>query len=186
LPTGLRGTPPNLDAFAVGDTGTVCIESKFLETLTDEEAKFSGVYAAAVERLADPSWTAVYRDLTSNPGRYKRLDAGQLVKHYLGMRHSLKDSPSPHLLAYVFWEPTNWESFAEYRDHRGEVEAFAAQVAEAGVRFVALSYRELWSQWERSIPWEGIGEHIALLRARYEFEIVQVKHGSVGGRYRFP
>jgi len=171
LPTGLRGTPPNLDAFAAGDAGVVCIESKFLETLTEKTAKFSTDYAAAAERLADDAWALVYQDLVARPDKYKRLDAAQLVKHYLGMRHSLKSHAAPQVLLYAYWEPTNWASISEYRDHRREIAAFDDQVEDGGIRFVATPYHLLWSDWENSVNWSGIGTHVGLLRARYEFDI---------------
>lgn len=171
LPTGLRGTPPNLDAVATGSAGTVCIESKFLETLGDKQAKFSPAYEDAVERLADDAWKQVYQDLIAQPYRYRRLDAAQLVKHYLGMRYSLSGDQNPQVLMYVYWEPENWASIAEYRAHREEVTEFTNRVEAGAIRFVAIPYDALWSQWQASSRWEGMGEHLALLRARYTFEI---------------
>ena len=171
LPTGLLGTPPNLDFFATGLFGTVAVESKFTEILSSKTAKFSPAYDGAVARLAEASWRSMYESLLSDPKRFGKLDAAQLVKHYLGMRHSLTDEPGENVLMYVFWEPLNATDLPEFSSHRSEVDHFAAEVADSAVRFVSLSHSELWTAWEASCEWPHLPEHIGALRARYEVNV---------------
>ncbi len=167
LPTGLKGIPPHLDFFASGPEGTVAVESKFIEILSRQTAEFKPPYSGAIERLAEPSWTEVYRSLVRDPSRFTHLNAAQLVKHYLGMRHSLGEYSRPQVLVYVYWEPTNVEAVSEFSTHRAELEEFAAEVAGSEVRFVGVSYAELWGEWEEANMWPGVGEHVVALRGRY-------------------
>lgn len=171
LPTGLLGNPPNLDFVARGPVGVVAVESKFTEMLGAKKAKFASSYEGAIDRLAEPGWRDAYRSLLAGPSRFKRLDAAQLVKHYLGMRHSLGEAVGSQVLMYVFWEPTNAADIGVFGQHRHEVEEFAGELEGSEVRFHALSYASLWDEWEARCEWDGIGEHVARLRERYELAV---------------
>jgi hypothetical protein len=172
LPTGLQGTPPHLDAFAVAGDRVACIESKFLEPLAEQDARFPAAYAAAVEQLAEAPWAAMYRSLIAAPRRFHRLDAAQLVRHYLGMRNSLSASFRQVTLLYLFWEPTDAERVPEFVAHRSEVAEFAEAVSGSSVTFTALTYQSLWAEWEQSDPWPEAAEHVRLLRQRYEYPLL--------------
>lgn len=171
LPTGLDGKPPNLDFFATGAEGTVTVESKFTEVLKRQTANFKPSYHGAIARLAEPSWKDVYESLVLDPSRFAHLNAAQLVKHYLGMRHSLREYSRPQALVYVYWEPTNVNAVIEFVTHRAELEVFADEVAGSDVRFIWLSYVELWEEWEEANTWPGVGEHVEALRARYSLSV---------------
>ena len=170
LPTGLKGSPPNLDFVASGPGGIVCVESKYLEPLSRKEAKFRPSYERMFELLAEPSWQAMYRTLLDNPRYFVYLDAAQLVKHYLGMCNSLKDINGLVLL-YLFWEPANATDIPEFLEHRDEINVFADKIKESEIRFVAMSYPELWDYWSRTLKWSGLNAHIRLVRARYSYSI---------------
>jgi hypothetical protein len=172
LPTGLQGTPPHLDAFAIGAGGTICIESKFLETLSDKDARFAPAYAAAIEQMAEEPWAAMYRRLIAAPRHFQRLDAAQLVKQYLGMRNTLSPEAAPITLLYLYWEPEDADRVTEFRLHRAEITEFSEAVSGALIRFVATSYPSLWSEWERSGSWPDAGEHVRLLDQRYRFPLL--------------
>ena len=169
LPTGLQGNPPNLDFFASGPEGTVAVESKFTEVLSTKTAEFRASYGEAIERLAEPAWRDVYKSLVGDPSRFTSLDAAQLVKHYLGMRHSLVEYSRPQAFVYVYWEPTN--AVGEFSTHRVELEEFSAEVAGSDIRFLGLSYADLWGEWEEANTWPGVGEHVVALRARYALSV---------------
>jgi len=171
LPTGLGGIPPHLDFFATGPEGTVAVESKFIELLRPKPAEFKPAYRGAIERLAEPSWRDVYESLVRDPSRFTRLNAAQLVKHYLGMRYSLVEHSRPRAFVYVFWEPTNVNAVSEFSTHRAELEVFAEEVAGSDIRFVGLGYTELWGEWERGAGWAGSEEHLEALRARYVLSV---------------
>jgi len=172
LPTGLQGTPPHLDAFAVAGGHVVCIESKFLEPLAEQDARFPAAYAAAVEQLAEEPWAVMYRSLIAAPRRFHRLDAAQLVRHYLGMRNSLSAVFEQVTLCYLYWEPSDAHRIPEFLAHRAEVAAFAEAVSGSSVSFTALTYPSLWAEWERTASWPDAAEHVGLLRQRYQFPLL--------------
>lgn len=171
LPTGLRGTPPNLDFFVTGSEGTVAVESKFTEILGATTARFSPAYEDAVERLAEPAWRDMYRSLVRRPRRFRHLDAAQLVKHHLGMRHSLADSVGRRVLVYVYWEPVSVDALPAFRRHRDEVAEFAGDVSGSEVEFRPTTWDELWTEWSDSGSWKGIRTHVDALRARYTVRV---------------
>lgn len=170
-PTGLRGIPPNLDFFATGAKSLVAVESKFLETLQPKRAIFKESYRTAIGTWAEPVWEGAYEDLLDNPTKFVHLDAAQLVKHYLGIRNTFPDCQVAKVLVYLFWEPVNAEDISEFREHRREVEVFSRTVQESEIRFVALSYKELWRYWSETSGWEGMRAHVEALKQRYELSI---------------
>jgi len=171
LRTGLGGTPPNLDLYAVGDEAILAVEGKFTEMLSPKTANFSESYAQVVDELADDRWAEMYHSLCAEPKRYRHLDAAQLVKHYLGIRHGLADEPVPKLLVYLFWEPVNWNTIPEFARHRSEALSFSMAVAGGEVEFTAMSYLELWELWKDEGVWEGDEARLEYLRARYLMEL---------------
>ena len=171
LPTGLRGTDPHLDFFAVDAAAIVCVESKFLEILWPKEAKFADSYAVVIESLAESGWTGVYKELKRDPRLFKYLDAAQLVKHYLGMRNTLGRIQAEQALLYVYWEPANSSDLVEYRRHGEEVAYFTEAVANSQISFVAKTYRQLWDEWRDSSAWGEMKAHLCNLEQRYSFSI---------------
>ena len=170
-PTPLGWPPPNLDFLVDGPKIIVAVESKFLEPLVRPKPKFAERYNSVIRNLAEPAWQGMYQSLLDKPTQFSHLDAAQLVKHYLGIRHTFRDSPVAKVLVYLFWEPTNAEDIPESVKHRQEVELFLREVEESEIRFVDLSYRELWQYWSEASGWEGMSAHIEALRQRYELDI---------------
>jgi hypothetical protein len=174
-PDGLQGMRPRFDFWALSPGIVVAVESKFLGTLSPREAEFSEEYippfvgTATASAIAEKRWMAVFRALRDDPKTYRYLDAAQLMKHYLGLKHSYPDRR--RVLLYVFWEPTNAAEITEFRDHRREVVDFNQRVSGLESSFIALSYPDLWSEWESHSTWSGMAEHISRLRARYSFAI---------------
>jgi len=173
LRTGLGGTPPNLDFFALGDEAILAVEARFTEVLEAKPAGFSESYSGLVSELAGPRWREMYASLCADPKRFRHLDAAQLVKHYLGIRHSLADEPQPKLLVYAFWEPANWDRVGAFARHRAEALEFSMSVAGGETEFVAMSFAELWEEWSREGLWEGGGERLQYLRERYVFTLTE-------------
>ena len=170
-PTLLWGTPPNLDFFAAGSKILVAVESKFLETLRPTKALFKESYNTVIQTRAEPAWQDTYRALLDDPTKFTHLDAAQLVKHYLGIRCTFRDCLVAQVLLYLYWEPTNAEDIPEYEKHRQEVELFSREVEESEIRFVALSYPQIWQNWSKVSGWGGMLAHIEALRQRYELSI---------------
>jgi len=171
LRTGLGGTPPNLDFYAIGPGAVVAVESKFTEVLSRKAANFSESYAKAVMELADERWMQMYHSLCAKPRRFHYLDAAQLVRNYLGIRRGLADEDAPKALLYLFWEPTNWPQVPPFSQHRSEALEFSMAVAGGEVDFTAMSYSELWDSWEELGAWGGAEARLQYLRERYVFDL---------------
>ena len=145
------------------------MESKFTELLSPKAANFSESYAKPISELADSRWMEMYRSLCAEPDRFHYLDAAQLVKHYLAIRHSLAEEQFPKALLYLFWEPENWPEVPAFAKHRCEVLEFSMAVAGGEVEFTAMSYTELWDSWEELGVWDGALDRLQYLRERYVF-----------------
>lgn len=167
LPTGLRGYSPNLDVWLERENEVIAIESKFLEYLTPKAAKFSASYTRAALPQVDNAWWDVLQASLNAPSQY--LDTAQLVKHALGLLKYQQANPTMRVsLVYLFWEPVNAAAFTVCHQHRAQVQDVANQVAGSSLKFQALSYNELWAQWN-SEPL--LAMHLHNLRSRYEFAV---------------
>jgi len=158
--------PPNLDVFAAGTAGNVAVESKLLEYMSlAPPPSISPAYATAIASLADESWRAQIEARGS--GGFQFFRAGQIIKHYLGLKSA---RPASALLVYLHWEPLDHDQHPLFAQHRSEVDLFAAAVSDEAVTFVALTYAELFASWER-LQRPDIGAHVAGLRERYDVSI---------------
>ncbi len=171
LPTGLRGTPPNIDVYLQSDDEVIAIESKFLEYCTPKAANYSDSYSKDTLPLAEDCWWQVLEE--SKAGGLKYLDVAQLVKHYLGLirladRGDEGGKRKDVTLLYLFWEPTNAHDIGDCRSHRRNIEEMASKVSGSRIKFRSLSYPELWREWE-SLP--GISSHLANLKTRYSLTL---------------
>jgi hypothetical protein len=165
-PTGLRGTPPHLDLLALREGIAVAVTVRCIEYLSRRRSPVASSYdrLLAATPALDP-WQRVLQELREQPGRYRHLDPGGLVKYALALGRTFPDRSTT--LLYLFWEPLNAGQFEEFRRHRAELEALGKAVEGAQVAFQAESFEALWREWaERRQPaWlEG---HVARLRARY-------------------
>lgn len=165
MPTGLRGTPPHLDLRLDAKDQVLGIESKCLEYLTPKPAKFAPAYDTITDYRAQSPWFRHIAALRKNSRHYQYLDAAQLIKHYLGMSHSVPDKSLA--LLYLYWEPRNWQNHEPFRQHREEIRRFSDIVAGDPVRFESLSYNDLWAKWERMKAPAWLTDHVQRLRARY-------------------
>lgn len=163
--TGLAGTQPRLDVLAMGPH-TVAVASKCVEYLSAPRTEFGRAYDSIKDHRRASRWYAQIALLRADPKRYRLLDAGQLVKHYLGLAHRFGQLRLN--LLYLFWEPLNWERFEEFRLHRAEVVEFQQRVAGSRVALVAKSYADQWMEWEEI---EGVAGHLDTLRRRYLIEV---------------
>ena len=164
FPTGLRGTPPNLDvAFELDSGMLVGIESKFTEWLTPKRnaapafhAKYFHGGARHWETYGLAACQALAADLAAGALSFSFLDAAQLLKHALGLTRS---RPS-FSLYYIYFDVQSEEG----RVHRVEIEAFAARVG-AELRFRSISYQTLY---RALCTIEGVDdEYLGYLQQRY-------------------
>jgi hypothetical protein len=164
--SGLRGTPPHLDALAIGRNGVVAIESKCTEMLSEHRASFRSVYAERFRQLAHPTWQRRFAQLNETPDRYRFLDGAQLLKHYLGLKNTFPQT-SRVVLMYIWWEPRNADSLPIFAEHRREVASFADSLADPQIAFRWQSYPELWAKWSEQKNPGWLTGHVESLRRRY-------------------
>jgi hypothetical protein len=150
----------------------VAIESKCTEYLGQHVASFQPSYEPTVVALADETWRDLFRDLISEPSLLARIDAGQFVRHYLGLRRAIVDGHgSSATLLYLFWEPAGEASSPDLAGHREHIRAFADRVNDPTVEFASMSYPELGSQWSVPGAPDWLRAHVNALRERYGFGI---------------
>jgi hypothetical protein len=131
-------------------------------------ARFRDVYGDVMARLHS-TWREEYHRLTEDATRYRYLDAAQLVKHYAGLRIGY---PTRRIkLAYLYWTPINAADIAPCAIHAAEVDEFSTRVADPKVRFVAMSYRDLWAQWSEPTQPGWLQGHAEALRRRYDVTV---------------
>lgn len=165
-PTGLGGTPPNLDVFLDNNHSLIRVESKFLEYLTPKKGFFSTSYTKEnLPQSEKACWYLIDR-IKEQPKQH--LDAAQLIKHYIGLRNLPLARDKEIVLLYLFWEPENWKDFEVFQRHRGEISDFASFFDELSVKFIYKSYPELWDKWEQH--YENT-THVRELRERYYLTI---------------
>jgi len=176
-PNGLKkysplATDPHLDVLLKSPDVVLGIESKCLEYLLPKEADFSKTYDKISDERNCSRWFQYIEVLRANSRQYHYLDVAQLIKHALGLSYTYagKQQGSPALL-YLFWEPTNWNNFDEFKRHRDEVARFSAAMSGDVLRFEALSYFELWEDWQRNPSPDWLPQHVKNLLARYAVEI---------------
>jgi len=160
FPTGLRGTPPHLDVVLEGGGVPTAIESKFTEIYSPgRHAGFPESYFKSEALWA--SWPRV-RALAHAPNEWSAsfgpLDAGQLVKHALGLRRAFGDGG--HRLLYLWYDAAG----AIAGEHREAIRAFRKEF-EGEIPFDAMTHQELFERFRAS----GSGDpgHMAYLERRY-------------------
>lgn len=168
--TGLR-SPAHLDVVVTNARSIICLETKFTETFTKHTANFGVSYKKRHERWCSV-WVAQMESLQAH-SQYEYLDAAQVVKHALGIgRSSQKIKPK---LFYLYWHPVDAEQCEycanQHVKHQKEIKEFARAVAGATPSFYAMSYHELWAEWERNNPPAWLKSHIKNLRARYDVKL---------------
>jgi hypothetical protein len=169
FPTGLGGTPPNLDLALTADSGQVVgVESKFSEWLapkpagkelfkekyfpkgTDEVGRWAG--------LALPECQALAVDLQTGRTTFRYLDAAQLLKHVLGMASNSREHFS---LYYLYFDVPGGESEV----HAREVTQFEERVG-AEVGFKSATYQEVYCRFVEFAKAEHQA-YLEYLRGRY-------------------
>lgn len=160
---GLRSTPPNLD---------VVLDCELQRPLA-VECKFTEPYGAKNDHQPlDPKYFANGRNRWTEVGlpecqalansigttvSFRRLAAGQLLKHLLGLARTTKERPR---LRYVWFDSMCLEA----AEHRVELERFA-QAIDVSIDFVVLTYQQVIESL-RSYP-EPIPNYRSYLDARY-------------------
>lgn len=161
-------THPHLDVLIEGDN-VLAIESKCTEWMKPKTAELADSYDDLKPPPDDRKspfapWFDEMERLREKPRSYQYLDAAQLIKHAFGLLRHFEMREI--LLIYLFWEPSNQESWPECSEHRKEVDSLANKVAPSCVKLFPLAYRHLWREAGPFAP-----EHLAYLRTRYDLEV---------------
>lgn len=143
FPTGLPGTPPNVDvALELGSGSIIGIESKFTEWLAPKR-KSKAAFKDKYFESGATNWTdrglsdcqSLAADMQRGAEHYRFLDAPQLLKHALGLATSPAENFS---LFYVYFDVPS----AASETHQDDLERFTERVGQE-VRFKAIRYQGL-------------------------------------------
>jgi hypothetical protein len=140
LRTGMRGTPPTLDLVLKAGECLWAVESKFTEPYQSHahDAPFRESYfAKGRKRWAEvdlPRCQELAETMHCGSRRFARLDAAQLMKHALGVRHAC---PSGELL-FLWYDVDTPEA----RELEREIAEFASAV-DGALGFRALRYQDV-------------------------------------------
>jgi hypothetical protein len=163
------GRAPNLDVVVWNDDRVLAVESKLTEHLAPHASgQFKEKYDQVVDLMA-PGWRRLYKALKEDPGRFRYLDAHQLVRHHLGLQAQLRRRRSlagkEASLIYLYWEPLNGDEHEVVQVHRAEVASLESVLEDTS--FVPMTYQRLLDSWRgRSQP-AWLADHIGHLEARY-------------------
>ena len=160
FPTGLGGTPPNLDlAFSYPDGQILGVESKFSEWLTPKPShkeNFKAKYFPKDEFLWSqvglPNAQRLAESMQKNEREFRHLDAAQLLKHMLGLATA---APGRISLYYIYYDCLGTESSI----HHAEIETFSELIG-TDMTFYSASYQEFFGRLRTAIG----GEHQPYLR----------------------
>ena len=155
------GRHPVLDALITTPSELIGIESKRFEPFRgNKKASFSHAYWRPVWGEHMTGYENVRDQLHNNKRHYKLLDAAQLVKHAFALRTQIqpgrKYAGRKAILFYIYAEPECWTKDGRLVDktmkikHKEEIEAFAREVKEDEVKFIACTYEELLTDWEQN------------------------------------
>lgn len=162
------GRAPNLDVVVAGPERVAAIESKLTETLAPHSPReWSSAYAReSCRALLSAGWLALLDEHLAGHETRSYLDTGQLIKHALGLAKQYPNREQ-HLV-YVYWEPLGGDDEEAVLSHRAEVSAFAQRLQGASPVLHALTYDELWREWETLSEPGWVEHHVAALRRRYD------------------
>jgi len=171
--TGLRGTPPNLDVVLTGVAGSITgVESKFTEPYSPSRTRnrFKEKYFPLEPKLWSqqgrlPSAQALAERLHAGQLTFTYLDAGQLLKHCLG----LAATGANWNLIYLWYDPGGREAEA----HAGEVATFVAALAQDARHFSAVTYQDLFARLEPLLSLDDEGYRTYLAERYFSNQAVQ-------------
>lgn len=161
------GGRANLDVLLTSPGRVLAIESKLTEYVAaHDERHLKPIYASAeMAGLLSGGWGRLLRALLDGEFPCHHLDATQLVKHALAVKSWFPDRDAT--LAYVYWEPSNADEIPQLGGHRDELDQLLELLDDdADPAFVALTYDELFAEWD-AVADEAARAHVAALRARY-------------------
>lgn len=169
-PTGVRGTPPNVDVVASGPGVVAAATVRVFDYLAPKRAALSAGYRS----LQVPEGMAAWGRLVQDGGSFTHVDVAGLAKVALGLSRVFQHRPIR--LLYLFLEPRNPDE-AAFAAHRAEIAQVVEGVAGCDVGFGACSLHELWQGWCSDDTPAGVRAIAAELGRRYA--VVMPRRGSL-------
>jgi hypothetical protein len=162
LPTGLKGTAPNLDFFLENQTSIIGVESKFLEILSPKQPRFSSSYSDIFLNTLHLGLSEIMNHYRSDNSK-TYLDTSQLIKHSIGLIRRKGDKNAN--LIYLYWEPINANEFYEYSQHKKELVDFADRMkAISSISFYYFTYVDFYTLFANN---NLFTEHLTNFKNRY-------------------
>lgn len=154
FPTGLGGTPPNLDlAFSYPDGQILGVESKFSEWLTPKpphkenfKAKYFPEGKLLWSQVGLPNAQRLAESMQMNELEFRHLDAAQLLKHMLGLATA---GPGRVSLYYIYYDCPGTESSI----HHAEIEKFSGLIGR-DMTFHSSTYQKFFGHLRTAIGTE--------------------------------
>jgi hypothetical protein len=164
FPTGLGGTPPNIDFFMEKNDLVIGVESKYLEITTETKSEFKEDYFSI--RYLNNEFLNIMEKYNN---KKTHLHIAQLLKHSIGLINYKMKTAKNIILYYIYWTPLNWNEFIEYNRHENELKIFSEEINSIGkIKFVSIKYIDLWKTYENN---NILKDHISIIRNRYEYKI---------------
>jgi hypothetical protein len=161
-----------LDVVIRSEREFFAIESKLSEYFAPKAAHYSDAYNPEALPGIEPCWWDVIE--RSKHAGERHLDVAQLAKHHFGINRAVGGSQpegaprTAATLGYLFWEPLNAADIDVCRRHRDEIAELSEAVKSSTIKFVAMSYLELWGEWLR---FPELADHAGHLLRRYGVSI---------------
>ena len=139
-PTGVRGTPPNVDMIVAGPEGVVGAVVRVFDYLAPRRSGMSAGYRSLKVVDDMTGWVQLLQDGAA----FDHVDAAGLAKIAIGLSRIFQRRPVT--LLYLFLEPRE-PATAIFAAHRAELARVGAMVVGSPVTFSASSLHDLWQAW---------------------------------------
>jgi len=162
-----QGFKPTLDVTVEpsGSGQALFVESKCVEYLRASTTDFSPAFVRVARKRLRPEAAALYSLIHDDEHAFGRVDARQLLKHFLAAKRFATERSCRVTVLYCFWEPSDASEHKVFAEHRATASRLAESLPDKDVDLVAIPYPELWALWlDRGT---AKGEHIDELRLRY-------------------
>ncbi|MDT4763095.1 PGN_0703 family putative restriction endonuclease, partial [Sphaerochaeta sp. PS] len=149
LPTGLGGTPPNLDFYLENSSHIIGVESKFLEILDSKRQKLDAYVREDNAKilqfyLPDGFMENVIQFYQRKQDLY-HFDFSQMIKHTIGLLKRAQFEKKVPILLYIYWTPEDDQVTPQvYSQHLLELREFQS-IIKPYMDFRVMKYEELWS-----------------------------------------
>lgn len=164
-PTGVRGTPPQLELIALGPDSIAAVTARSTEYLQRRRARLAAAYDDLEVPQSLGAWHGVLRNLQTKPGSDRYVDSATLLKFAIGLARTF---PRHRIaLVYLFLEPTDAADLAPFAAHRAEVRSLVERSRGTAVQLHAMSFGELWDDWTQPGNPEPVRQAAARLKRRY-------------------